>query len=118
MRNYIIISKEQADRVRGRHGKYSALVPVQFPDGTFGIPERVLDDKEFSDIHDILKKYREHCEIQDIKDLPEEGEIERGKFYLSKHYGVVKVLETKRLVKGIDIAEDVNIIMRSRTKTV
>lgn len=90
MRNYIIISKEQADAVRGKHGKYSALEPVLFPDGKYAIPEKVLDDPEFADILPILKKYQEEEEIQDIQDIPKEGEIKKGRYYLSKEYWVIK----------------------------
>ncbi len=97
MRNYIIISKEQAEKIRGRHGKYSALEPVEFPDGMFGIPERLIDDPEFEDIKDTLKKYQKECKVQDIEDLDEEKgkNIEKGKYYLSKEYWVVKAKVTK-----------------------
>lgn len=97
MRNYIIISKEQADKVRGRHGKYSALEPVEFPDGMFGIPERVINDPEYDDIKDTLKQYQKECKVQDIEDLDEEKgkAIEKGKYYLSKEYWVVKAKVTK-----------------------
>jgi len=98
MRNYIIISKEQADKIRGRHGKYSALEPVEFPDGMFGIPERLIDDPEFDDIKDTLKKYQKECKVQDIEDLDEEKgkDIEKDKYYLSKDYWVVKAKQTKK----------------------
>ena len=97
MRNYIIISKEQADKIRGRHGKYSALEPIEFPDGNFAIPERLLDDPEFDDIKDTLKKYQKECKVQDIEDLDEENgkNIEKDKYYLSKDYWVVKAKMTK-----------------------
>ena len=108
MRNYIIISKEQADKIRGRHGKYSACEPVQFPDGNFAIPERLLDDKEFDDIKDTLKQYQKECTVQDIEDLDEEkGKIiEAGKYYLSKEYWVVKAKQTKsfKLQKGVRLS--------------
>ena len=68
MRNYIIISKKQADAVRGRHGKYSALEPVEFPDGRYGIPARVINNPEFVDIKKTLEEYAKR-EVQEIKDL-------------------------------------------------
>ena len=108
MRNYIIISKEQADKIRGRHGKYSVCEPVEFPDGNFGIPERLLDDPEYDDIKDTLKQYQKECTVQDIEDLKEEEgrDIEEGKYYLSKEYWVVKAKETKsfKLQKGVRLS--------------
>lgn len=108
MRNYIIISKEQADKIRGRHGKYSVCEPVQFPDGNFAIPERMLDDPEFKDILLTLKRYQKECKVQDIEDLDEEKgkSIEAGKYYLSKEYWVVKAKETKsfKLQKGVRLS--------------
>lgn len=88
MRNYIIISKKQADAVRGRHGKYSALEPVEFPDGRYGIPARCIDDHEFAGIKKTLEEYA-RGEIQEIKDLvkrKENIEIEAGVPYLYKDY--------------------------------
>ena len=88
MRNYIIISKKQADKVRGRHGKYSALEPVEFPDGRYGIPARVINNPEFVDIKKTLEEYAKG-EVQEIKDLrikKENIEIEAGIPYLYKDY--------------------------------
>ena len=116
MRNYIIISKEQADKIRGRHGKYSACEPVQFPDGNFAIPERLLDDPEYDDIKDTLKQYQKECKVQDIEDLPEEGEIKKDKFYLSKDYWVVKSTATKRIIKGINLVNDKDLMIRADFK--
>lgn len=116
MRNYIIISKEQADAIRGRHGKYSALEPVEFPDGNWAIPERIIDDPEFDDIKDTLKKYQKECKIQDIEDLPEEGEIKKDKFYLSKDYWVVKAKATK-VIKKEDKLTDKDLMIREDFKT-
>ncbi len=82
MRNYIIISKKQADKVRGRHGKYSVLEPVEFPDGRHGIPARVINDPEFADIKETLQEYVKG-EVQEIKDLREkkkEFHLERGTY--------------------------------------
>ncbi len=88
MRNYIIISKKQADKVRGRHGKYSALEPVEFPDGRYGIPARCIDDPEFADIKETLEEYQKG-EVQEIKDLrtrKENIKIEAGVSYLYENY--------------------------------
>ena len=118
MRNYIIISKEQAEKIRGRHGKYSALEPVEFPDGMFGIPERLIDDPEFEDIKDTLKQYQKECKVQDIEDLKEEEgrDIEENKYYLSKDYWVVKSTATKRIIKGINLVNDKDLMIRADFK--
>ena len=50
----IILTKEQADRVRGRHGKYSAVYPIELNDGNFGLPPDVLLDHDLADIHEFL----------------------------------------------------------------
>lgn len=104
MRNYIIISKEQAEAVRGRHGKYSALEPVEFPDGKFAIPERCIDDPEFADIKVILQKYQKEEIVQDIIDLEAEKSIAVGKdkYYLSREYWVVKSLKDSSLILAAD----------------
>ena len=84
MRNYIIITKEQAEQIRGRHGRYSAIEPVPSPDGNYLIPERCLDDP---DLQDIKAKIEEAIEpdrknVQDIEDLPAVGQpIVKDKIY-------------------------------------
>lgn len=103
MRNYIIISKKQADKVRGRHGKYSALEPVEFPDGRYGIPARVINDPEFAGIKKTLEEYAKG-EVQEIVDLQkkvEEFHLEQG-IYLFRD----KVITVE---KSLTIrAEDIN----------
>lgn len=50
----ILLNKEQADKVRGNYGKYSAIEPVEMNEG-YAISIDVLDDPEFSSIQDYLK---------------------------------------------------------------
>jgi hypothetical protein len=38
----IYLTKEQADKVKGRHGKFSALDPIELMDGGYGLPPRGL----------------------------------------------------------------------------
>jgi hypothetical protein len=75
MRNYIIITKEQADVIRGRHGKYSAIEPVLSPDGNYLVPERCLDDSDLSDVKNTIENMIQpaNTNVQDIEDLPEVG---------------------------------------------
>ena len=84
MRNYIIITKAQADSIRGRHGRYSAIEPVELPDGNFMVPERCIDDPDLKEVKSKLQEYVKPSKtnIQDIRDLPKAGEpIKRGSIY-------------------------------------
>jgi len=84
MRNYIIITKEQAEQIRGRHGKYSAIEPVPSPDGNYLVPERCLDDPDLQDIKAKIEGAIEpdRKNVQDILDLPEIGEpVEKDRIY-------------------------------------
>jgi hypothetical protein len=104
MRNYIIISKKQADAVRGRHGKYSALEPVEFPDGRYGIPARLINNPEFAGIKKTLEEYAKG-EVQEIVDLQkkvEEFHLERGTYlYRNK----VIIVEKPVILRAEDINE-------------
>ena len=77
MRNYIIITKEQAEAIRGRHGKYSAIEPVLSPDGNYLVPERCLDDPDLKDVKDKIQSLIQptKANVQDIDDLPEMGQL-------------------------------------------
>lgn len=84
MRNYIIISKEQAEQIRGRHGKYSAIEPVPSPDGNYLVPERCLDDPDLQEIKAKIEQTikPDRTNVQDILDLPEVGQpIEKDRIY-------------------------------------
>jgi hypothetical protein len=84
MRNYIIITKEQAEQIRGRHGRYSAIEPVPSPDGNYLVPERCLDDPDLKDIKDKIQLLIQPAKanVQDIEDLPEMGQaIVKDKIY-------------------------------------
>ena len=79
MRNYIIITKEQAEQIRGRHGRYSAIEPVELPDGNFMIPERCIYDPDLKEVKSKLQEYVKPSKtnVQDIEDLPKEGKLIR-----------------------------------------
>lgn len=71
----IILKTNEADSVRGRHGKYSALDPIELTDGRFGLPPEVLADPDLSEVHDFLAALPiEEVEIKE-PELPEEGMI-------------------------------------------
>jgi hypothetical protein len=71
----IYLNKEQTEKVRGRHGIYSALEPVEADNGMFILPLEVLDDPEHKEVFTDLGecKYAEIDVIQ-VKDekMPEE----------------------------------------------
>lgn len=46
----IYLTQEQADKVRGRHGKYSALDPIMADNGMFILPVEVLNDPEHKEV--------------------------------------------------------------------
>jgi hypothetical protein len=81
----ILLTKEQADKVRGRHGRYSALEPIPTEDSYFMLPADVLKDPEHKEVLGELIK----CEAAVIKEtvtvnkeLPK-GDIEREKIAYS-----------------------------------
>ena len=106
MRNYILLTKEQADLVKGNYGKqrpdgtYPARIePVEFPDGKFAIPELCSVAPLLKDAHEKVKNLKKVCTIQDIEDLNEKKgrTIEKDKYYLSKDYWVIKALLSRQI---------------------
>ena len=68
---YIVLNKEQANKVRGLYGKYSALDPIEIKNSLFILPIDVLKNSEFKKVHEFLKT----CEIRKVE---EEEFIEQG----------------------------------------
>ena len=60
---YIILNKEQANKVKGLYGDYSALEPVKIKNSLFILTIDVLKNSEFKKVHEFLKK----CEIREVK---------------------------------------------------
>src|SRR5690606_28973163 len=71
--NHIIIDSVQAEQVRGKWGKYSAIEPVRTFDGKFIIPERVLTDPDLVEVKNILETVKQNAVTQNIIDLPAAG---------------------------------------------
>lgn len=71
--NHIIISAQQAEQIKGKYGNYSAIEPVQLPDGNFIIPERCIDDPDL--IEAKQKIIDANGQVQEIIDLPESGQL-------------------------------------------
>ena len=68
----VLLNKENADAVRGKHGRFSALDPVAAPNGKFILPKRCLDDPDLADIASTVVENTE--EETQILPLPELGE--------------------------------------------
>ena len=71
MNKHIVITPQQAELIRGKHGKYSAIEPVQTPDGNYIIPERCFNDPDLSDVKSQIEAMRKADNVQDIKDVKE-----------------------------------------------
>lgn len=71
--SHIIISKEQADAIRGNHGIYSAIEPMLLPDGKFIVPEECLGDIDLVEVKSALESYVTPTNVQEITDLPDVG---------------------------------------------
>lgn len=60
---YIILNKEQVNKVKGEYGHYSALDPIEIKNNLFILPIDVLKNSEFKKVHEFLKT----CEIREVK---------------------------------------------------
>jgi hypothetical protein len=89
----ILLTKEQAEKVRGRHGRYSALDPISTGDGNFMLGMEVLDDPEHDEVLDDLLKCEE-AEIDIIKTIDEKVPIEN---IFEREKTVYNTLSTKAL---------------------
>jgi hypothetical protein len=75
----IILTKQQADQIRGKHGIYSYIEPLFIPDGTYGLPEDCKDDIDLIEVKNELTTI---TNIQTIRELPKQGQLcESGKIY-------------------------------------
>jgi hypothetical protein len=63
----ILLTSEQAGKVRGRHGRYSGLDPVPTDNGMFVLPVEVLADPEHEEVLNDLGA----CKFAEIDDLQE-----------------------------------------------
>lgn len=71
--SHIIISAQQAEQIKGKYGKYSAVEPIPLPDGNFIIPERCIDDPDLIEVRQTI--IDANGQVQEIIDLPESGQL-------------------------------------------
>lgn len=50
----ILMTEEQADRVKGKYGSYSALEPIQVVEG-FALPVDIIDNVVFASVKELLE---------------------------------------------------------------
>ena len=67
----IILTAEQANALRGTYNDIAALEPVPTGDGRFFLPLAVLEDPNFSEVHEVLSSFP----VETIQ-LPEPAEPE------------------------------------------
>lgn len=62
--SFLILTKEQADAVRGETVSGHALEPVELEDGTFALPDRVLADRFHAKKLSVLSKFQKVASVQ------------------------------------------------------
>lgn len=53
---YISLTKSQADDIRGRHGRYSEIQPIEYK-GSYLIPYEVLSDSDLIEVREKIVSY-------------------------------------------------------------
>lgn len=98
-------------QIRGRYGKYSAIEPVEIPDGNYIVPEDCLSDADLAEVKAILQSYVSTDNVQEIIDLPDVGEeCVKDRIYkysdgdIDGYNGLVKCVQThiRTIYKPID----------------
>lgn len=77
---YIKITKEQAEEIKGRHGIYSSIEPINY-NGSYIIPESVLTDDDLMSIREKVESFngeiiepifeQKEVEIKQVETVPE-----------------------------------------------
>lgn len=67
----LVITSEEADQIRGRHGDHSAIYPIPLPDGTFMVPKSCLYSDDLISIRSTLETMTGNT--QEIPLLPPVG---------------------------------------------
>jgi len=78
----VVLTAEQADKLRGRHGKYSALDPIALPDGMFMIPENCLKDKDLKDAYKKMDDAVKANGMKELNKLSEAETVNAGEYYI------------------------------------
>lgn len=66
----IILTEGQADSVKGTYNEIASLEPVPTGDGRFFLPLAVLNDPNFTEVHELLSSFP----IEEVTIIQEEPE--------------------------------------------
>jgi hypothetical protein len=95
MNKHIIITPEQAELIRGKHGKYSRIEPVILPDGNYIVPEACINDPDLISVKNTLNSMR--GKEQEIKEIKDTETIQEGTIATAADGLVMCVDEVKQL---------------------
>lgn len=93
MDRVITITKDQAERIRGTYGKYSAIDPIEIPGGLYIISEDVINHPEFKEIEKLLVDYEKTSPKIEINEIKEGDTVVKDNIYVSE-VGFVKAIKT------------------------
>ena len=92
----VYLNKEQANKVRGKHGLYSALEPVATDNGMFILPVEVLDDPEHKEVLSELGECK-YADIDVIEEVDDKLPDETKQILLVKEISPVKISIEKEM---------------------
>lgn len=109
--NLIILTKEQAENIRGRYGRYSALDPIELPDGMFMLPEDCLRDKDLKDAYEKMNEAVTANGTKELTELSKVKEVKAGEYYIDDITPAPEepVETTNNLVKCLKDADKIDI---------
>lgn len=67
----IILTKTQAQTVRGTYNEIASLEPVPIGDGRYFLPLAVLTDPNFAEVHEVLSSFP----VEEVTIIQEEPEL-------------------------------------------
>lgn len=110
----IVLTTQQADQVRGRHGKYSALDPILADNGMYVLLVDVMDDPEHKEVLDQLGacKYAEIDTIQvvDAK-LPADDPMKITQVLIVKAV-IPVIISAEKIMTAKPVYEEVKLMLK------
>lgn len=61
--SFLILTKAQADQIRGESSPENVLMPIELADGNFFLPARVLKDDAHASKHAMLKTFPQQSTV-------------------------------------------------------
>ncbi len=93
----LILTKEQAERIKGNYGRYSALEPIPLPDGNFMLPEDCLSDPDLKDAWPRLQEAKDQEGTKEVRYLSQVKTIKAGEYYLDD---ITPAKEPEEMIPG------------------